>query len=159
MGGKLCWGTRDAMIGVARVQLARRATSTLSQRHVADMEGTTALPRQSGELVFQDPWEGCVFATAVALCERGLYPWSEFRDRLIVEIAAAERPELPPESRPTYYECWLAAFEALLIEKGVLMKAKIDARAGWLARAASGSYSRSFLHLRWSMPDDEDDDV
>jgi nitrile hydratase len=148
--------TRDAMIGVARVQLDRRATSTLSQRHVADMEGTTALPRQSGELVFQDPWEGCVFATAVALCERGLYPWSEFRDHLIVEIAAAERPELPPELRPTYYECWLAAFEALLIDKGVLTKAKIDTRAGWLARAASGSYSRSFLHLRWSMPDDDD---
>jgi nitrile hydratase subunit alpha len=148
--------TRDAMIGVARVQLERRATSTLSQRHVADMEGTTALPRQSGELVFQDPWEGCVFATAVALCEGGLYQWSEFRDRLIIEIAAAERPELPPESRPSYYECWLATFEALLIDKEVLTKAKIDTRAGWLARAASGSYSRSFLHLRWSMPDDDD---
>src|SRR5262249_31076587 len=99
----------------------------------------------------------CVFATAVALCEQRLYQWSEFRDYLIVEIAAAERPELPPELRPTYYECWLAAVEVLLIEKGVLTKAKIDTRAAWLARAASGSYSRSFLHLRWSMPDDEDD--
>src|SRR5215510_11622683 len=54
--------TRDAMIGVACVQLDKRATSTLSQRQVADMAGTVALPRQSGELVFQDPWEGCVFA-------------------------------------------------------------------------------------------------
>src|SRR5713101_9914869 len=99
--------TRDAMIGVARVQLDKRATSTLSQRHVADMEGEAALPRQSGELVFQDPWEGCAFAMAVALCERGLYPWSEFRDHLITEIAAADRPELSPESRPSYYECWL----------------------------------------------------
>ena len=121
------------------------------------MEGEAALPRQSGELVFQDPWEGCAFAMAVALCERGLYPWSEFRAHLITEIAAAERPEIPPESRPTYYECWLAAFEALLVVKGVLTKAKIDTRAGWLARAASPSHSRSLFHLRWSMPEDDED--
>lgn len=150
--------TRDAMIGVARVQLdTQRAPSTLSQRHIADMEGEAALPRQSGELVFQDPWEGCVFAMTVALCERGLYPWGEFRDHLIAEIAAAERPTLSPELRPSYYECWLAAFEALLIGKGILTKAKIDIRASWLARAASPLRSRSFLHLRWSMPDDDDD--
>ncbi|MBI3301203.1 MAG: nitrile hydratase subunit alpha, partial [Deltaproteobacteria bacterium] len=149
--------SRDAMIGVARVQLDKRATSTLSQRPIADMEGATALPRKSGELVFQDPWEGGVFAMAVALCERGLYQWSEFRNHLISEIAAAERKELSVELRPSYYECWLAAFEALLIAKGVLTKEKIETRAGWLARAASPSYSRSFLHLRWSMPEDDDD--
>lgn len=149
--------TRDAMIGVARIQLDKHVTSTLSQRHVADMEGTTALPRQSGELIFQDPWEGSVFAMAVALCEQGLYQWSEFRDHLITEITAAERPEISPESRPTYYECWLAALEALLLERGILTKAKIDTRAAWLARAASPSHSRSFLHLRWSIPEDDDD--
>jgi nitrile hydratase accessory protein len=121
------------------------------------MEGTAALPRQSGELLFQDPWEGCVFALAVALCEQGLYPWSAFRDHLITAIAAAERPEIPAESRPTYYECWLTALEALLLEKGVLTKAKIDSRAGWLARSVSSAHSRSFLHLRWSVPDDEED--
>lgn len=149
--------SRDAMIGVARVQLNKPTTSTLSQRHVADMEGTAALPRQSGELLFQDPWEGCMFALAVALCEQGLYPWSAFRDHLITEIAAAERPEIPAESRPTYYECWLTALEALLLEQGVLTKAKIDTRAGWLARSVSSAHSRSFLHLRWDVPDDEDD--
>src|SRR5262249_42092568 len=81
--------TRDSMIGVARVQFDKREKPMLSHRHVADMEGTSALPRQSGELVFQDPWEGCVFAMAVALCERGLYPWSEFSDHLIAAIATA----------------------------------------------------------------------
>jgi len=77
------------MIGVARVQLDKRPMSTLSQRQVADMEGTTTLPRQSGELLFQDPWEGCVFALAVALCEHGFYAWSEFQNHLIAAIAAA----------------------------------------------------------------------
>jgi nitrile hydratase len=150
--------TRDAMIGVARVQLDKPATATPlpSQRHIADMEGKTALPRQSGELVFQDPWEGEAFAMAVALCEQGLYPWSDFRDHLVAQIAAAEQKETPPESSPTYYEHWLAAFEALLIEKQILTKEKIDARAAWLARAASGSASRSFMHLRWTMADEDE---
>ena len=150
--------TRDAMIGVARVQLDKlaRATPAPSQRRIADMEGETALPRQSGELIFQDPWEGEAFAMAVALCEQGLYPWSDFRDQLIARIAVAEQKEQPPESSPTYYEHWLAAFEALVIEKEILTKEKIDARATWLARAASGSASRSFMHLCWEMADDDE---
>jgi nitrile hydratase len=151
--------TRDAMIGVARVQRNRQETpeSPRSQRHIADMEGEAALPRQSGELAFQDPWEGEAFAMAVALCEQGLYPWSEFQARLIAAIAAAERSGLPLESRATYYENWLTAFEALLIEKGILIKEKIDARATWLARAASSSSSRSFMHLRWTLAEEDDE--
>ena len=150
--------TRDAMIGVARVQLHQPTTVTApsSQRRIADMEGQTALPRQSGELVFQDPWEGEAFAMAVALCEQGHYPWSDFRDHLITQIATAEQKGLPLESRPTYYEHWLAALETLLIEKRILEKEKLDARAAWLARAASGSFSRSFMHLRWEMADEDE---
>lgn len=150
--------TRDAMIGVACVQLDKptSTTSLPSQRQIADMEGKTALPRQSGELVFQDPWEGEAFAMAVALCEQGHYPWSHFRDHLVAQIAAAEEKELLPESSPTYYEHWLAALETLLIEKQILLKEKIDTRAAWLARAASGSASRSFMHLRWEMADEDE---
>jgi nitrile hydratase len=151
--------SRDAMIGVAQVRLDRRTASsqTPSQRHVADMTGEAALPRQSGELLFQDPWEGEVFAMAVALCEQGLYPWDEFQGRLIATIANVEQGELPVEARPTYYENWLTAFETLLIEKDVLVKQKIDVRAAWLARAASSSASRSFMQLRWDAEDEEED--
>jgi nitrile hydratase len=146
--------TRDAMIGVAQVTLAKRPEGPSSQRRIADMEGTTALPRQSGELVFRDPWEGEAFAMAVALCERGEYPWSDFQQQLILQIAAADQNDVPPETRPTYYECWLAALEALLVEKKILAKKKIDNRATWLARAASGS--RSFMQMGWDMDDDEE---
>jgi nitrile hydratase len=148
--------TRDAMIGVARVPLEKHAPSSLPHRHVADMSGETALPRQSGELVFQDPWEGEAFAMAVALCERGLYPWSAFQSHLITEIAAADQQA--GETRPTYYVSWLAALEALLVEQEILKKEAINTRASWLARAASPSSSRSFMHLRWNMPDDEEED-
>ena len=48
------------------------------------------LPRQSGELQFQDPWEGIAFSLGVALCEQRHYAWSEFQERLIAEIAGAD---------------------------------------------------------------------
>ena len=128
--------TRDAMIGVARVSLNKKAAASPPNRPIAAMEGVAALPRKSGELVFQDPWEGIVFAMAVALCEQGLYQWDEFRDHLITEIAAAERME-PARERPGYYECWLAAFETLLVEKALLTKEAIDARTARLAKAVS----------------------
>lgn len=147
---------RDAMIGVARVSLEKRAPSALPHRQVADMTGEAALPRQSGELLFHDPWEGEAFAMAVALCERGSYPWSAFQSHLITEIAAADQQ--PSETRPTYYESWLAALEALLIELEMLKKEAINTRANWLARAASPPSSRSFMHLRWNMMDDEEED-
>jgi nitrile hydratase accessory protein len=89
---------------------------------IAEMSGTAAMPRKSGELVFHDPWERRVFSLTVALCEQGLYQWDEFRDRLIAEIAAAERmagTDASHSSRPGYYESWLAAFEKLVIEKGI----------------------------------------
>jgi nitrile hydratase subunit alpha len=149
--------TRDAMIGAAQVTLDKRPSKTTAERRVADMDGATALPRTSGELVFHAPWEGEAFAMAVALCERGLYPWSDFQGHLIAAIATANSKQLPPETQPTYYEQWLTALEALLIDKGILSKARIDRKAAWLARAASGSRMRSFVPGGWDMPEDEDE--
>ncbi len=146
--------TRDAMIGVAQVNLNKQPSTPASQRRIADMEGNVALPRQSGELIFQDPWEGEAFAMAVALCEQGGYLWSDFQQHLITQIAAADQPDVLPDTRPTYYESWLAALETLLVEKKILAKKKIDNRAIWLARAASGS--RSFMQMGWEMDDEEE---
>lgn len=97
-------------------------------RLIADMREKTALPRKNGELVFQDPWEGRVFAMAVALCEQGLYQWDEFRNRLIAEIDSAERRRV----ESSYYERWLASFERLLVEKRIFTKEEIDARTAEL---------------------------
>jgi len=96
---------------------------------IAEMSGAAALPRKSGELVFHDPWQRKVFSLTVALCEQGLYHWDEFRDRLIAEIAAAERvasTDASPSS-PSYYESWLAAFEKLVIEKGICTPEQLHA--------------------------------
>jgi nitrile hydratase accessory protein len=77
-------------------------------------------PRKNGELVFDAPWEGRSFGLALALHERGLFDWEEFRQRLISSIAV----------QPTgdYYEQWLRALERLLLEKGVLTPEELSAR-------------------------------
>jgi len=91
-------------------------------RVVAAMAGEAALPRKNGELVFDEPWQGRVFGMAVALHEQGLYDWEEFRQALITQVRVAEaRPE------PfVYYEVWLATFEGLLADKGVVTREEID---------------------------------
>ncbi len=146
--------TRDAMIGVARVEPEKQQQPGLSQRHVSDMQGPAALPRRSGELQFQDPWEGIAFALAVALCEQRHYAWSEFQERLIAEIASADRQS--PETRPTYYESWLAAFEKLLNAKDILVQTAINRRVQQIKQGLSLRRTRLPFGIRpW--PDDEAD--
>ena len=82
-----------------------------------------AAPRRNGELVFAEPWEGRAFGMAVALNEAQCYPWEEFRRRLIAQIAAVDAGD-----ESGYYERWLAAFEQLLAEGGVLSRAELDER-------------------------------
>lgn len=149
--------SRDAMIGVAQIQINRPNETSIDsppQRHITNMEGPAALPRQSGELIFQDPWEGIAFAMAVALCERGHYEWAAFQERLISQIAEADQQE--PDVRPTYYECWLTAFEKLLVDTGLLSQKKLSARASWLARMAAPSGGRMTPWLVRDFPDEED---
>jgi cobaltochelatase CobN len=94
------------------------------ERVVAQMDGKAALPRKNGELVFAAPWQGRAFGMAVALHERGLYEWEEFRQELIRAIAEAERHEGPFD----YYACWLLAFERLLARRGILDPAEVEER-------------------------------
>ena len=71
----------------------------------------------------------------MALSDRRVYDWDEFRSRLVNEIARGD--ESP------YYESWLAAFEQLLLARALVSVAELDART---AEYASGERS------------DEDDD-
>ena len=93
-------------------------------RQIADMDGTSALPRKNGELVFEDAWEGRVFGLATAMHEGRRFEWNEFRDRLIEEITHADRHG----EASSYYERWLDAFERLLVEKGLLSRDELAAR-------------------------------
>lgn len=123
--------------GLRRSLQAPQGLSAQAERLIAHMQGTAALPRKNGELVFNAPWESRAFGMATALYEQGLYQrWDEFRDRLIAEIAASERRHREHEEPWNYYERWLAALERLLVEKGMLSKEEIDLRT---AEFASGT--------------------
>jgi len=94
----------------------------LVRPEVRQMTGSSALPRDNGELVFDAPWQGRVLAMALAVVEdRGLV-WDDFRRRLIAAIAAD--PDRP------YYESWTTALTDLVVEAGVVTRDDLDARAG-----------------------------
>jgi nitrile hydratase accessory protein len=107
----------------------------------AYMEGTPALPRRNGELVFEEPWESRAFGAAVALAEAGAVEWEGFRQLLIAEIAAwqDERGGSTTEQW-SYYERWLAALERLLVRDGILDARDIEARTEQVSRAATSHH-------------------
>ena len=82
---------------------------------------------------FAEPWEARVFALTISLAESGCFVWNEFRDLLIAEIAIADAAERVGDPKPTYYECWLAAFEKLLAVKGMTDAAEVSERAEFIA--------------------------
>jgi nitrile hydratase accessory protein len=89
------------------------------------LQGPAAPPRRNGELVFEAPWQGRAFGIGVALCERGVYGWEAFQKQLIAVIGAADAAAEPA----AYYEQWMAALERLLVDKGVLSHAEVEARS------------------------------
>ena len=99
---------------------------------VGQMDGPAALPRKNGELVFEAPWESRAFGLAVAMSDQEQYAWEEFRQRLIAQIGAADAAG----AESSYYERWLAAFESLLVERGLLSRDELDRRT---AEYASGA--------------------
>src|SRR5919197_6696815 len=97
--------------------------------HIATMDEQVALPRKNGELVFEAPWEARAFGLAVALTEQRRYTWDEFRSRLEAELGTGPEDGTPSD----YYQRWLASFERILVEKGLLGRDEIETRTAELA--------------------------
>ena len=81
--------------------------------------GLSELPRRNGELVFAAPWESRAFGLAVRLTESGVLEWSSFHRRLAAEVAGGG----------AYYEQWLRALQAELLEAGVVGREELERRA------------------------------
>jgi nitrile hydratase beta subunit len=84
------------------------------------MDGFGPIPREDNEPVFHADWERRVFALTLAMGGRRCYNVDELR-RTIERIPPARY------LAASYYERWLEAVEALLIEKGVISAAELDA--------------------------------
>jgi nitrile hydratase accessory protein len=102
-----------------------------------DVEGPGAPPRRNGELVFEAPWQSRVFGLALALHERGLFAWDEFRAHLIAEIGAWDRAH-PDAQGFAYWSRWLAALESLLQSRDVCRAHDVSRRAEGLAARSPG---------------------
>ena len=115
------------------------AESGKTDERIGLMEGSAALPRKNGELVFQAPWEGRAFGMAVALSDRSLFAWEDFRQRLIGQIASADAEGI----ESSYYERWLGALEELLVGRGFVSPEELEERT---AEYAAGMYDDHHGH-------------
>ena len=93
---------------------------------INEMEEPIALPRQNGELQFEEPWEARAFGLAVALNAQGTYQWKDFSEGLANEIG---RAEAHAGGETHYYENWLKTLETLVIEQGLISAEELEARA------------------------------
>ena len=85
----------------------------------AALGGEAPLPRDNGELAFEEPWQGRALGMAVVALDQLRVPWVDFRRHLAKAIAV--RPVSQDESPATaYYAAWLDALEGLLAERGLI---------------------------------------
>ena len=103
---------------------------------ISGLTGDQALPRNNGELVFNEPWEGRAFGLAAALTEGGAYDWSDFRDKLVEVTAASEKHS----EQTGYYQRWFRALERLALDRGLVTPAELDARTEALASDQHGGH-------------------
>lgn len=77
--------------------------------------------------VFSAPWEARAFALALGLSEAGIFPWDEFRARLIEEVRASDRirERDGTSNHGEYYQHFLRALERTVTEKGITSAAEI----------------------------------
>ncbi|OTP67384.1 putative transmembrane nitrile hydratase [Caballeronia sordidicola] len=91
------------------------------------MNGELAYPRKNGEPTFAAPWQSRAFGMVVDLHVRGVFPWDEFKHRLIAEVARRSAHN-GTANESGYYDQWVDAFFRLLLEKGILTPQEIDQR-------------------------------
>lgn len=85
---------------------------------IPELEGRSAYPRRNGEPVFDAPWQSRAFGMVVTLHNQGVYPWDDFKERLITEVGTAGCTT--EAGGPGYYEHFLNAFWRLLHEQQLL---------------------------------------
>ncbi|ABG05242.1 putative ScnB-like protein [Rubrobacter xylanophilus DSM 9941] len=90
-----------------------------------DLGGEPAGPVDRREHEVED-WERLTDAITIALDRKGVKTTDEHRRAI---------ESLPDYRELSYYERWAAATENLLVEKGLLSRKEIDARAEELSRA------------------------
>ena len=88
------------------------------------MAGFGAVEIEPNEPVFHEPWEARAFAlNNLGIRVLGAYNVHEYRH-------AVERLDPAHYLAASYYERWLTGVATLLVEKGIVTRAELEARAG-----------------------------
>ena len=78
---------------------------------------------------FSAPWQARAFGLAVALTEREGHDREAFHDRFVERLNAADPAAVQADVEGAYYERWLDALEATLLEAEVLTETELERRA------------------------------
>ncbi len=78
------------------------------------LAGSPRLPADGAGPVFAEPWQAQAFALAVQLQSGGAFTWSEWTAALSARLV-----DDPSDDESRYYQHWLAALEALVIDRGI----------------------------------------
>ena len=94
-------------------------------------------PMANGEVLFNEPWQGRVFAMALLLVEQGCFAWDEFQAELIEVIHAWEASD--DQTRVyAYYEHFQEALRRILAAGNVVDSAELNARTTEFAARTHG---------------------
>lgn len=117
---------------------AERLDMDRRKEGLVDPRVAETLPRRSGELTFEAPWEKRAFGIAAALCQEGRFPFDDFRWRVVSEIMMWEQASRGQEENFRFWERWLLALERAVVDRGMLSREEI---AGRVAQARGGDAS------------------
>ena len=84
------------------------------------MHGMGPVDRETDEPIFEAPWERRMFAVLMATFTGGVYNVHEFR-RTMERMAPADY------LNASYYEKWLHTLEAIMLQKGEISRAELEA--------------------------------
>jgi nitrile hydratase accessory protein len=102
-------------------------TSEVDQT-IDEIKAAVNPPQEVNELVFDAPWQARAFGLVVTLYRQGLFEWNEFQSRLIEQIQADAFADEENDPESVYYRQWIAAFEQLLADKGLLKDVALEER-------------------------------
>ncbi|MFE7423725.1 nitrile hydratase accessory protein [Rhodococcus sp. NPDC057529] len=106
-------------------------TSAINKNQLEDLVDelpfNERIPRHSGEMAFNHPWEIRAFSIATALHAQGSFRWDQFQSGLIESIRTWEA-EHHTTGDWDYYERWLLALEGLVESLGLVEASELEVR-------------------------------
>ncbi|MFP6797018.1 MAG: nitrile hydratase accessory protein [Pseudomonadales bacterium] len=94
-------------------------------------------PMANGEVLFDEPWQGRVFAMTLLLVEQECFAWDEFQAELIEVIHDWEASRDRARAY-AYYEHFQEALKRVLASKNVVASTDLDARTAEFAARPHG---------------------